>query len=263
MDTSQKTIVLITGAFVSHNIWDHWKDFFENKGFLVIVPPWPYKNGSVDELRQNLPLNEEFKSLRLSDVISHFTKIVTSLPEKPIVVGHSLGGLIVQLLVNQGLVSAGVAIHSAPPKGIFSFEWAFLNSIRKPLGIPFGGKVYKMSQQTWNYAFANNLDSKTQIYGYNKYCIPESRQVLRDALSGIATIDFSKPHPPLLFITGTTDRIAPNSLNYENYFKYVKDNYITDYKVFENRNHYVLALPSWQEEAEYIVDWIKVLFPDE
>lgn len=259
MTTINKTIILITGAFVSHTIWEPWEAFFRQKGFTVLVPPWPHKDATPDELRQTLPHNKAFAALRLADVVAHYQNIITSLPEKPIIVGHSLGGLIVQLLVNRGLVAAGVAIHSAPPKGVFSFEWPFLRSIWRPLGFPFDSKVYCMSRSAWNYSVANGLSTQVQSEGYDTYCIPESRRVLRDALSNVAKVDFTKAHPPLLLITGTDDRMSPESLNYENYAEYHKDNYITDYKKFPGRNHYVLALPTWKEEAEYITDWIAIL----
>nr|WP_322623718.1 alpha/beta hydrolase [uncultured Flavobacterium sp.] len=259
MTTTNKTIILITGAFVSHSIWHNWEIYFREKGFTVLVPPWPHKDAPVAELRNSLPNNPSFASMRLADVIAHYENIVTSLPEKPIVIGHSLGGLIVQILVNRGLVSAGIALHSVPPKGIFSFEWSFVKAIMKPLGLlPFGKKTYMMSRDEWDKHYANGLDAKAQAEGYNNYCIPESRQVLRDALTDMAKVDFEKPHPPLLLISGTNDLFVPLSLMYENYIKYHREHYIADYKKFEGRNHFAPALPTWKEEADYILEWLLI-----
>lgn len=257
--TTDKTIIFITGAFVSHHIWDGWKSFFQQKGFTVLVPPWPHKDAAVESLRASLPHNAEFAKMRLSHLVEHYKSIVASLPEKPIVIGHSLGGLIVQLLVNQNLVAAGVALHSVPPKGVFSFEWSFLKAIWKPLGYPFGRKIYFMSLKTWSNYYANGLNEQIQKGGYESYCIPESRQIIRDALGVMATVDFEKPHPPLLLTAGTEDKFVPLSLNYENYIRYRKDHYITDYKKFAGRNHFVLMLPGLGTEAEYVHDWITIL----
>lgn len=257
--TKHKTILFITGAFVSNSIWDSWINFFTAKGFNAVAPAWPHKEGTVAQLKQSLPDNKDFSTLRLSDLIAHYEKIIAKLPEKPIVVGHAMGGLIVQILVNRNIVAAGVALHSVPPKGVFSFEWSFLKSIWKPLGLlPFGKKVFMMEQSEWNYSFANNISSEIQQATYEKYCIPESRQILKDGLTDMAKVDFIKPHPPLLFITGTDDKITPNSLNYENYARYLKDHSITDYKEFSSRNHIAMALPGWEEQAEYITDWIEI-----
>ncbi|MFP9099781.1 alpha/beta hydrolase [Flavobacterium sp. RHBU_24] len=254
------TIVFITGAFVSHHVWDNWKRYFEDKGFTTLAPPWPYKDASVQELRNRQPNDTALAKLRLSELTDHYIKIVADLAEKPLVIGHSLGGLIAQILVNREFAAAGVAIHSVPPKGVFSFEWSFLKSIWKPLGF-FSSvkKTHLMSLREWKYAFTNGMDEAQQVSGYETYCIPESKQVLRDALTSMAMVDFMKPHPPLLFITGTTDHITPNSLVYENYLKYNKNHSVTDYKEFKGKNHFVLGLPTWHDEADYIVSWIDII----
>lgn len=254
-----ETIVFITGAFVSHHIWDHWIAYFQEKGYKAIAPAWPHKNGTVQELR-NRPDDTALAQLRLSELTQHYADIIAALPAKPIVIGHSLGGLIAQLLVNRDLVAAGVAIHSVPPKGIFSFEWPFLKSIWKPLGFFTSGKTtHMMSFKAWKYAFTNGMAEADQLTGYETYCIPESKQVLRDALTDMAKIDFNKTHPPLLFVTGTTDHITPNSLVYENYLKYNKNHSVTDHKEFKDRNHFVLGLPTWHDEADYIASWIDII----
>ena len=112
-----------------------------------------------------------------------------------------------------------------------------------------------MSFKEWQYAFTNGMALEEQQTAYNQLVVPESKKVLREGLTKIARIDFKKQHAPLLFISGSEDHIMPASLNYSNYKKYRKDNSITDYKEFKGRNHYVLGLPTWQEEADYILDW--------
>jgi len=262
-DTPMKkptTIVFITGAFVSHHVWDNWIGYFKDKGFATLSPPWPSKDAPAQELRSRQPNDTALAKLRLSELTDHYIKIIAGLEEKPLVIGHSLGGLITQILVNRELVAAGVAIHSVPPKGIFSFEWSFLKSIWKPLGL-FSSvkKTHLMSLKEWKYAFTNGMDEVDQVASYNTYCIPESKQVLRDALTDMAKVDFMKTHPPLLFITGTTDHITPNSLVYENYLRYNKNHSVTDHKEFKGKNHFVLGLPTWQDEADYIASWIDII----
>jgi alpha-beta hydrolase superfamily lysophospholipase len=83
--------------------------------------------------------------------------------------------------------------------------------------------------------------------------------VVRDAITSAAKIDFAKPHAPLLFVAGGQDNFIPASLNYSNFKKYRDVNSITDYKEFENANHFVLGQPEWEEKAAYILNWIKTL----
>jgi pimeloyl-ACP methyl ester carboxylesterase len=257
---NSKTILFITGAFVTHRVWDAWITFFEAKGFTCVAPPWPYKDATAAQLRERQPADTDLAGLRLKELTDHYIAIAQALPEKPIVIGHSLGGLIAQILINRDLANSGVAIHSVPPKGVFSFEWHFLKSIWKPLGyFTSAQKTHLMSLKEWKYAFTNGMSTQEQAMSYEEYCIPESKLLVRDALSNDAKVDFEKQHPPLLFITGSNDHITPNSLNYENYMKYNKDHSITDYKEFKDKNHFVLGLPSWKDEAEYILSWLELL----
>ena len=123
-----RSVVFITGTFISNNCWDDWKSYFENEGYKCIAPPWPSKGASPEELR-NRPANDPISSNSLTSITEHFTSIINGLPEKPRLIGHSLGGLIVQLLLQRGLGVAGVAIHSFPPQGVNRFWLSFLKAI--------------------------------------------------------------------------------------------------------------------------------------
>ncbi|CAN1573357.1 MhpC Predicted hydrolases or acyltransferases (alpha/beta hydrolase superfamily) [Flavobacteriaceae bacterium] len=254
---NSKTIVFVTGAFVSHNGWDNWKTYFESNGYTTFAPSWPFKEGSPAELRKKHPNDKSLAELRYIEVVDNYANFIKQLPEKPILVGHSLGGLTVQLLLQRGLAEAAVAIHSVPPQGVFSLEFSFYKSLWKPLGIfESTKKTYLMSFQDWQYAFTNGMSYADQKEAYEHSTIPESRLALRDPLSSVGKIDFNKPHNPLLFISGSTDHIMPAALNYRNFKKYKNNGSITKYKEFKGHNHYVLGLPSWKEEADYILDFI-------
>lgn len=87
-----RTVVFITGSFVSHTGWDDWRSYFESAGFVTLAPPWLLKEGSAEELRNRQPNDVVLASLRLEELLDHYAAIIQSLPEKPIVIGHSLGG---------------------------------------------------------------------------------------------------------------------------------------------------------------------------
>ncbi|NUY81966.1 alpha/beta hydrolase [Flavobacterium sp. MAH-1] len=254
-----KTIVFLTGAFVSHTGWKNWKNFFESQGYTCIVEPWPEKSGTPQYLRAKQPHDTALAGLHYADVLDHYTNIIKGLPEKPILIGHSLGGLTAQILLQRGLGQAAIAVHSVPPQGVTSFEFSFIRSLWKPLGL-FSSlrKTHLMSFSEWQYAFTNGMSLQEQKESYEENTIPESRRVLRDPLGKIGHIDFSTAHAPLLFISGSADHIMPASLNYKNYMRYKKGNphSVTEYKEFEGRNHYVLGLPTWREEASYALEFI-------
>lgn len=252
-----KTVVFITGAFVSHSCWDEWRTYFESKGYSTIAPPWLHKEGTAAELRARQPNDVALATLHLEDLVNHYISIIKGLPEKPIVIGHSYGGMLTQIMVNRDLAAAGVAIHSIPPLGVFPYEFSFLKAGWKSLGLFTSlEETYLMSFEDWQYAFVNGMSFNDQIASYEKYIIPESKTVARDALTPAAKVDFAKPHVPLLFTAGDTDHITPAHLNQRNFKAYEENGSILEYKLFTNRNHYVLGLPTWKEDADYILQWI-------
>ncbi|WP_428665024.1 alpha/beta hydrolase [Runella sp.] len=253
-----KTVVFITGAFVSNSSWDDWKTYFESKGYKTFAPAWPFKNGTAKELRERQPNDTDLAGLRLSELVDHYADFVKKLPEKPILIGHSLGGLVTQILVNRDLAAAGIAIHPVPPLGVIPYEFSFLKAGWKALGyFTSTKKTYLMSLSDWQYAFTNEMSLEDQKSSYEKYTIPESKLVARDGLSSAAKVDFNKPHAPLLITSGSIDNILPASLNLRNFKRYNTPGSVTDYKEFKGRNHYVLGQPTWKEDADYILDWIK------
>jgi len=252
-----KTIVFITGAFVSHTAWDTWKTCFESNGYRASAPPWPYKDASAKELRNRQPHDTDLASLTLSQLIDYYANIVKKCSEKPIIIGHSLGGLITQILVNRDLAAAGIAIHSAPPQGIVPYEFSALKSSWKALGLfTSTKKTYLMSFKDWQYAFTNGMALEDQKASYEKYAIPESKSVIRGGLTSVTKVDFAKSHAPLLFISGSIDHAIPAHLNLRNFKKYKKNESVLGYKEFPGRNHFVLGQPTWQENAEFILNWI-------
>ena len=255
-----KNIVFVTGAFVNSSSWDDWQSYFQAKGYTTTAPPWPFKNGTSDELRKKQPNDRDLASLTLTEVIESYVKVVKNFPEKPIVIGHSLGGLMTQIIVNRDLAAAGVAIHPVPPLGVFPYEFSFLKAGWKALGL-FSSlkKTYLMSFKDWQYAFVNGMPLTEQREAYDKYTIPESKTVARGGLTSAAKVDFKKSHPPLLITSGSEDTIIPAHLNIRNYNRYVKNDSVLNYKEFPGRNHFVLGQSTWKEDADYILEWLSRL----
>jgi pimeloyl-ACP methyl ester carboxylesterase len=254
-----RSILFITGTFLSHNCWDEWKLYFESKGYKCLAPAWPYKNASTEDLR-NWDSGSAIALNGLAALTDHFAAIVKNLPEKPIIIGHSLGGLIVQLLLQRGLGTAGVAIHSFPPRGLGAFRFSFLKTWWETMGFfTSTQKTYLMPFKKWKYAVANEMTDEQQRQLYYQYVLPESKQIIRDAFKRMAKINFSNPHAPLLLTSGSQDKIIPSSLNYYNYLKYKTGKSITDYKDFKDRNHLVFGHPAWTEDADFILYWLQGL----
>lgn len=255
---NSKTVVLIHGAFVHYSGWDDWKTYLESKGYNVVVRPWPEKESSPEVLRGQHP-NSPIANIRLMQVINHYDAIVRALPEKPIIIGHSAGGLITQVLVNRGLAAAGVCIHPVPPQGVIPYEFSFLKSGGAALGLFTSTKKdYLMSFSTWQYAFTNGMPLDEQKKTYEISVVPESKLLVRDGLTSDAYVDFKKPHPPLLFIAGTADHIMPSTLTHRIYNQYARyKNSVTELKEYHGYNHYAVADKKiWKEYADYTLNWL-------
>lgn len=210
-------------------------------------------------LRNSHP-NTDIAGNRLAALTDYYAAIAKDLPEQPILIGHSIGGLMVQLLLQRGIGAAGVAIHSVPPQGVMTFKFSFLKAGWGPLGFfTSAARTFMMSFNQWKYAFTNGMDCDAQKDAYYKYAIPESKLIVRDTITDAAKIDFKKPHAPLLLTAGSTDHTIPASLNYSNYQRYAKGQSVLDYAVFEGRNHFVLGQDTWKEDAGYIMDWLEKL----
>jgi len=250
-----KTIVFITGAFVNHSCWDNWITFFEDKGYSCIAPPWPGKDADAQTLRSRHP-DRALASVTLEDIVNHYKAIVAALPECPILIGHSFGGLISQVLMNQGMADAVVAIHAAPPKGVIPYEWEFLKSNTKALGyFTSSNDTYLISFKSWQYVFTNDMELDDQKNAYYSYAIPESKRAIRGGLSDAAAVDFKKPHAPLLFLAGDRDHCIPAHLCERVFKRYKHKSSITEFKL-KDRNHFILGLPTWREDAGDVLGWL-------
>jgi pimeloyl-ACP methyl ester carboxylesterase len=211
--THSKTVVFITGAFVHHSCWDAWKIYFDSKGYRTIAPPWPHKSASPETLRNSHP-NQDIAGNRLAALTDHYDTIVRQLPEMPILIGHSIGGLIVQLLLQRGLGVSGVAIHSVPPQGIMTFKFSFLKAGWGPLGFFTSVRQsFLMSFNQWKYAFTNGMDCDLQKEAYYQFAIPESKLIVRDTITKAAKVNFENPHAPLIMrIIGNTRAAIPSRI---------------------------------------------------
>ncbi|PWS29464.1 alpha/beta hydrolase [Pedobacter yonginense] len=250
----KNTIVLIHGMFQNPKSWKNWIAFFESKGYEVIAPAWPLHEGEPSVLREQVPLG--LGDLELDTIITSIETLIYKLPEKPIVIGHSVGGLIVQLLVNRGLAKLGVAISSVAPNGMVTFDWSFVKNaatIANPLK---GDEPIYMDEETFQGAFANTLSEAEAKLAFDETATHDSRNVFRDCMGSSAQLDVELPHVPLLFIAGEQDKICPADLNEKNAKAYTDVASVTEIQEFPNRSHFICNEPGWEEVATYINNWL-------
>jgi pimeloyl-ACP methyl ester carboxylesterase len=251
-----KTVAFIHGNFVSRHCWDRWVARYEARGYACVAIEWPGRDKPVAALKQN-PNDPFLGTLTIETVVDHHVRVLQALPEKPIIIGHSFGGLLTQLMVQRDLAAAAVAIDSVPALGVLTLKWSFIRSLW-PVINPFipASRPYYMPFADFQYSFGNDLPLAEQRAGYDADIVPESRRLSRGALSRAARVDFKRPHAPLLMIAGEKDHIMPASLNRSNHRRYGASPSVADFKEFPGRAHYsVIAGPKWEEVADYALDW--------
>ena len=256
-----ETIVLIHGLWMTPLSWEKWIDHYTAKGHKVVAPSWPGMEGGVEALRKDAT---HLEKLSIRDVVDSYTKVIEGLDRPPIIMGHSFGGLFTQLLIDRGLGSAGVALDSAPVKGILLLPFSTLKVSAPVLGNPLNfNRVGMLTPEQFHYAFTNTLSAEESLKVYNRYAVPGVDHLLfQDALANFdphaeTVVNFkNSDRAPLLLATGELDHIAPPSLikmNYELYRKNSKA--LTEYKEFPGRTHYILGQDGWEEVADYVLDW--------
>jgi pimeloyl-ACP methyl ester carboxylesterase len=249
-------IVFVHGMFMTSLCWEHWRARFEAADRVVSAPEWPRREASVEELRAKHP-DPSLGSLCLTDVLDSYAEVISKMSDPPVIIGHSMGGLVAQLLLARGLGVAGVAIDTAPPQAVFTAEWSFLKS-NWPMITPFHDKhdPRMIPFEDFAYAFGNTLGESEARAFYDRYAVPESRQVPEQSLTHVAHIDFAAPHPPLLLIAGGSDHIIPPGLNKTNAEKYRDASSVVHFREFEGRDHLTIVEAGWEEVADYVAMWL-------
>lgn len=251
-----KTIVFVHGMFMTPLCWEGWTARYTSRGYHCLAPAWPGRDLPIEKQRAD-PRAGGLGKLNLAGVVRSMKEAIQALHEKPALIGHSMGGLVVQLLMQQGLGVAGVVIDSAAPQGVFTTTWSYYRA-NLPAINPFvpNSEPITMSFEQFQYAFVNNLPEAEQRAAYDRYAVPEARGVPKQSLTNVARVDFRKPHQPLLLTAGAKDHIIPPSLSRAIYARYKTSPSLTEFKEFENRDHFVIGERGWEEVADYSLDWL-------
>ncbi|MCS3744138.1 alpha/beta hydrolase [Rhizobium sp. BK661] len=248
------TIVFVHGMFQNPKSWTRWVEYFSRHGFECVVPAWPLHDGDPAELRESPPPG--LGELSLDDVVATMQRVVGNY-DRPVMIGHSVGGLVTQLLVAKGLLSAGVAISSVAPNRMLEFDWGFIKNaaiIANPLK---GDEPVFMDAKTFHRSFANSLSKADAALAFEETATHDSRNVLRDCMGGAGRIDLECPHSPLLLIGGERDEIIPSELNEKNYKAYKDVGSVTDFLTYPGRSHFICNEPGWEEVAGFVYQWVE------
>jgi pimeloyl-ACP methyl ester carboxylesterase len=252
------TIMFIHGLWMTPRSWEKWMERYESRGYRVLAPSWPGLEGEVEALRADpTPLT----MLNVDKIVDHYDAIIRDLDSPPIVMGHSLGGTITQLLLARDLPAAGVGVAPGTVRGVPDRPLSTIRAGRPVLGRPFNrGNATPLSAKQFHYAFANTLSREESDAIYERYHVPAANRVLAEvafatlARNESVTVDFEKDRPPMLSIAFQYDHIIPPKVARHNVEKYAKSPAITEFREYPDRPHFPGA-PGWEEVADYALSW--------
>ena len=254
------TIVLIHGLWMTPHSWEKWVQRYQAQGYRVLAPAWPGLDGEVEEIRR---APARISGMGLREVITHYEEVIRDLDDAPVIMGHSFGGAITQILLDRGLGRVGVAIDSAAVKGVLPLPYSTLKSAWPILRNPANkNKAIALTPRQFHYAFAHTLSEEESDAVYERYHVPGSARVLfQGAFANLnpraaTKINFrNRRRPPLLFIAGTADHIVPPKVNKANVRLYRKSPAVTEYQEFPDRSHFIVGQDGWEDVADYALDW--------
>jgi non-heme chloroperoxidase len=256
---TKKTIVFIHGLWIHASSWQPWMDFFNQRGYETLNPAWPGDSPTVAECRAN---PQPIANRGVTEVADSYAKVIASLSEPPIVIGHSFGGLIAQVILGRGIAAAGIALDPAPIKGAWQLPFSALRASFPVLGNPFNfKKAISLTLKQFKYGFANALSDEEAKEIYDRLTIPApGRPLFQAAFATIAGKETkvntaNTTRGPLLITGGDKDHIAPPILGKASAKKY-NSSVITEFKLFEGRGHSLASDHGWREVAEYSLVWL-------
>ena len=250
-----KTIVLIHGAWLNSRSWEAFKARYEAKGFTVVTPDWPHDDRSPAELRR--APDPRLARTGQKAIIDHLEKIIRALPEEPILIGHSLGGVFTQHLLDRGCGVAGVAIDPAPTPGVPLGPHAIVSALPVFSDLFSWKKAKVMSRRFFETRFAQTAPKERVAELYDRYIVPTAGRVYWDGVTGASgRIRWDNPdRAPLLLMGGELDLIADASMTRAIHRKQARAGSRTDLKIFEGRSHWTCMDAGWETVADYALDW--------
>jgi pimeloyl-ACP methyl ester carboxylesterase len=262
-DPAPDTIVLIHGLWMTPRSWEAWVARYSERGFKVVTPTYPGFEVEVEALRADPTV---IAKQTVPATLDHLAQVIEGLDRPPIIMGHSFGGTLTQLLLARGLGASAVAIDSAPPEGIRVSPPSQIKSFFPILKNPANfHRAVGFSAEQFHYAFTNTLSREESDKVYERYHIPAPGNWVW-AYGLIANwkpgkqetaLDYGfDDRAPLLLISGGADHIMPASVNKANAERYQKESKaLTEYREYPGRSHWTCGEPGWEQLADDALDW--------
>jgi non-heme chloroperoxidase len=260
-DSGRTPVVFVHGLWLLPSSWDRWAELFERAGYAPLTPGWPDDPETVQEAREH---PEVMAGTSIGEVADHFEAVIQGLAKKPVVIGHSFGGLMTEILAGRGLASASVAISPAPFRGVLPLPISSLRAASPVLRNPANRhRAVPLTYDQFRYSFANAVGEEQAKRLYDQFCVPApGKPLFQDAAANLnpwteAKVDSKNPaRGPMLIIAGGKDHTVPVSIS-KSSFKHERDNEgVTEMAEMVDRGHALVIDDGWQEVAETALKFV-------
>ncbi|GII52382.1 alpha/beta hydrolase [Planotetraspora thailandica] len=255
-------VVFIHGLWIHSASWQNWVDLYREAGYDPIAPGWPGDSDTVAKTRDNPAATGD---RGIDDITASYRQVIENLATRPVVVGHSFGGLIAQKLLADEYASAGIAIDPAQIKGVKAVPFAQIRSGFPVLSRPGNKKkAVSLTKKQFRYGFGNAITEAESSELFDRWTIPGPGRPLFEATAA----NFSKVSPaavdtkkgdrgPLLIIGGGKDNTVPEVVAEAAYKLYADSSATTDYQSFPDRGHSLVFDHGWRDVADFTLAWLK------
>jgi non-heme chloroperoxidase len=258
----QKPVVFIHGLWLLPSSWDAWAGVFEDAGYVTLTPGWPDDPESVEEANAD---PEVFAEKTVGMVADHLQSVIERLDDKPAVIGHSIGGLLTQILGGRGIAAASVAIDPGPFRGVLPLPYALLKATSPVWKNPANHhRAVPLTYEQFQYGFANAVTEDEAKQLYETFAVPASgTPIFQAATANLnprteAKVDVKNPdRGPLLVISGEKDHTVPPAVARAAYKRQKHNDGVTEYAEMPNRGHSLTIDSGWREVCDTALVFVR------
>ncbi|MEH6738497.1 MAG: alpha/beta hydrolase [Sulfitobacter sp.] len=259
--SGKPTVVFIHGLWLLAASWNNWIDFFEKAGFAAVALNWPGDPETVAQAHANPGVMAK-KSI--TEVADRCQSVVAQLKVKPIIVGHSFGGLIAQILAARGLAKAAVAISPAPFRGVLPLPFSVLKATWPVLSNPANrGRAIALTFKQFKYGFANAVSDVEAKSLHSTFHVPApGLPIFQAATANLNPWTQAKvdtrfvDRGPLLIVAADQDHTVPLSISRASFRLQSKNTSPTEIVEIQGRGHSLVFDSGWEDVAQIALDFI-------
>jgi non-heme chloroperoxidase len=261
-DADATPVVFIHGLWLLPSSWDRWAELFAEAGYTPVQPGWPDDPDTVEEARAN---PQVLAGKTVGQIAGHLAGVVGRLDRRPVIVGHSFGGLFTEILAGRGLATVSVAIDPAPFRGVLPLPVSALKSARPVLGDPRNrGKAVALTWEQFRFGWANALSEAEGRELYDEFHVAAPGAPLFQAATAnlnpftdVKVDTRNAARGPLLIISGEKDHTVPWAIANASY-KHQKDNDgVTEILEIKGRGHALTIDSGWREVADKALAFVQ------